>query len=85
MALRALSLSNDYSDRGSSSFQSRDVKNEGIAFRTGADIALVTALVAGAGAALLLLTDIGEPSSVGVARLGAKRPVVQAQPALFRW
>jgi len=87
MALRALSLSSDYGDRGSPSFQNKDVKDEGIAFRTGADIALVTALVAGAGAVLLLLTDIGEPSSVGVARPEAKGPVarVQALPALFRW
>ena len=87
MALRALSLSSDYADRGSPSFQNKDVKDEGIAFRTGADIALVTALVAGAGAVLLLLTDIGEPSSVGVARLEAKRAIAQPQPqpALFRW
>lgn len=88
MALRALSLSSDYGERGNPSFQNTDVKDEGIAFRTGADIALVTALVAGAGAVLLLLTDIGEPSSVGVARLAAKGPAARTYappPALFRW
>lgn len=79
MALRAMSLSNDYADRASPSFQDRDVKDEGIAFRTGADVALVTALLAGAGAVILLVTDIGASSDGGVARLAAQRP------ALVRW
>ncbi|MBX3219514.1 MAG: PEGA domain-containing protein [Labilithrix sp.] len=79
MALRAMSLSSDYADRGSPSFQDRDVKDEGIAFRTGADVALVTALLAGAGAVILLFTDIGASDAPGVARLGAPRP------ALVRW
>ena len=79
MALRAMSLSNDYADRASPSFQDRDVKDEGIAFRTGADVALVTALLAGAGAVILLVTDIGASSDGGVAHLDAQRP------ALVRW
>ncbi|MCW5834688.1 MAG: PEGA domain-containing protein, partial [Labilithrix sp.] len=79
MALRAMSLSNDYADRASPSFQDRDVKDEGIAFRTGADVALVTALLAGAGAVVLLFTDIGASSDGGVARVDARRP------ALVRW
>lgn len=83
MALRAMALANDYADRASPSFQDRDVKDEGIVFRTGADIALVTAVLAGAGAVVLLLTDIGEPGGSDVARLGAKR--APAPPALFRW
>ncbi len=83
MAVRALSLSNDYADRSSPSFQDKDVKDEGITFRTGADIALVTAVLAGAGAVVLLLTDIGEPSGSDVARLGPKR--APAAPALLRW
>jgi hypothetical protein len=82
MALRSMSLSSDYEDRSSPSFQDRDVKDEGIAFRTGADIALVAALLAGAGAAVLLLTDIGEPGGSDVARVGLKRPL---PPALLRW
>ena len=84
MALRALSLSNDYEDRSSPSFQDRDVKDEGIAFRTGADVALVAALLAGAGAAVLLLTELGEPGAAGVARLGPPKRAPR-DPALFRW
>jgi hypothetical protein len=60
MGLSAMSHANAYEDRTDrASFQNPDVKSEGIAFRTGADIALVTAVLAGAGAAILLLTDIG--------------------------
>jgi hypothetical protein len=84
MALRALSLASDYEDRSSASFQDKDVKDEGIAFRTGADIALVTALLAGAGAIVLLLTDIGEPGGSDVARIRT-RVRAPSQPALFRW
>lgn len=84
MALRAMSLSGDYEDRSSPSFRDRDVRDEGIAFRTGADIALVTAILAGAGAAVLLLTDIGEPSGSNVARTAAQRTGA-LPPALLRW
>ena len=83
MALRAVSLSSDYEDRSSPSFQDKDVRDEGIAFRTGADIALVTALLAGAGAVVLLLTDIGEPGGSDVARVGTKRSPLQ--PPILRW
>ena len=83
MALRAISLSRDYEDRSSPSFQDRDVRDEGVALRTGADVALVTALLAGAGAVVLLLTDIGEPAGSDVARASGRR--VPAQPALLRW
>ncbi|MDF2695796.1 MAG: hypothetical protein K0S65_4179 [Labilithrix sp.] len=81
MALRAMSLANDYEERGSASFQDKDVKDEGIAFRTGADVALVAGLVAGAGAVVLLLTDIGLDRGAAVARVRA-RPV---PAALLRW
>jgi hypothetical protein len=58
-ALRASSLSDDYADPGNAeSFQNPDVRSEGVAFRTGADIALGTALLAGAAATVLLLTDL---------------------------
>src|SRR6185369_11816337 len=49
MALQALSLSHDYENPQSKSFQSPDVKSEGIGFRTGADIALLVGLLAGTG------------------------------------
>ena len=83
MALRAISLSSDYRDRSSPSFRDKDVRDEGIAFRTGADIALVTALLAGAGAIVLLLTDIGEPGGTDVARASGRPSPMQ--PALLRW
>lgn len=83
LGLRAVSLADDYSDPTSSSFRNRDAKDEGLTFRTGADIALVTAIVAGAGAAVLLLTDIGAASASGVARVEHRR--LLSRPMLFRW
>lgn len=55
LGLRAMSLSNDYESPTSPSFQNPDVKDEGVAFRTGADIALVVGIVTGVTAAVLLL------------------------------
>ncbi len=64
MGISAISLADAYEDRADlESFQNPDVKSEGAAFRTGADLALVTALLAGAGAVILLFTDIGTSSS----------------------
>jgi hypothetical protein len=59
MALEAVSLSSDYGDVKSKSFQNPSVKSEGIAYRTGADLAFIAALLAGAGAIVLLFTDVG--------------------------
>jgi hypothetical protein len=75
LGLRAISLAGDYGDRASDSFQRADVKSEGVAFRTGADVALVAALVAGAGAVVLLFTDVGASTPSPSARA----------PALLRW
>ncbi len=61
-ALRANSLSNDYGDRQSPRFQSSGARSEGIRFRTAADIALSVALLSGAAAVLLLITDLGKDS-----------------------
>jgi hypothetical protein len=83
MALRALSLSSDYEDPRSPSFQKSDVKDEGVIFRTGADIALVAALLAGAGAVVLLLTDLGAGRGADVARISSPRS--RTHPALLRW
>jgi hypothetical protein len=63
LALEALGRSHDYEDETSKSFQSADVKSQGIAFRTGADVAFLAALLAGAGAYLLLFTKVGVPAS----------------------
>ncbi len=76
LGLRAMSLADDYSDRSSSSFQRPDVKDEGVAFRTGADVALVVGVLAGAGAVVLLLTDLGS---------GRPSGAVARPPALLRW
>lgn len=83
MALRAMSLSSDYEDPQSSSFQKSDVKDSGIGFRTGADVALVTAVLAGAGAVVLLFTDLGAGGGADVAR--AASPRSRTHPALLRW
>ena len=60
LALRALSLSHDYDDRSSASFQSKDTRSTGITFRTGADVALLTGVIAGATGLVLLLTNVGK-------------------------
>jgi len=78
MGLRAISLSGDYEDATNrASFQNQDVKDEGIAFRTGADVALVAALLAVAGAVVLLFTDIGAPKGADLANHRSR--------ALLRW
>jgi hypothetical protein len=59
-ALRAKSLSDDYADRGSPRFQDPDARSSGIAFRTAADVSLGVALVSGAAAVILLVTDVGK-------------------------
>ena len=71
-ALRAKSLSDDYSSPGEK-HQDSDVRSEGIAFRTTADIALLVALTSGAAAVILLFTDVGKGGSTDVARAGVLR------------
>ncbi|HSO31903.1 MAG TPA: hypothetical protein VLT33_05290, partial [Labilithrix sp.] len=61
-ALRAKSLSSDYADPASPRFQDPDARSTGITFRTAADVALGVALVSGAAALLLLVTDLGKDS-----------------------
>jgi hypothetical protein len=62
MALHSLSLSDEYSAGN------RGVRDEGVAYRTGADVALAVGLVAGAGAVILLFTNIGESNPADVLR-----------------
>jgi hypothetical protein len=92
LALEALSDSHDYGDPKSPSFQKPDVKSEGIAFRTGADVAFLAALLAGAGAVILLFTDIGaspKPASLQFSPLrGVGSPAARLQdtsPLTLRW
>lgn len=88
MGFRAMSLSDEYGDRNDPSFQNPDVKDEGVTFRTGADIALVTALVSGAAAAVLLLTDIGVSGGTDAARRVSPQighRVQPSSPSVFRW
>ena len=74
-ALRALSLSSDYETEGSGGFRDPDVRSEGIAFRTAADVALGVGLVTGALAVILLVSDIG----------ATKGSDVRRSPAVLRW
>lgn len=85
MALHALSLSRDYADPSSASFQRRDARDEGVAFRTGADVALATGIVAGAAAIVLLLTDLGASRPARVARASPGLRPAQPLPAVVRW
>lgn len=77
LGLVAISRADDYNDRTSGSYQDPEVKSEGIAMRTGADVALGVAVLAGAAAVVLLLTDLGAPS-------GATR-APGTNTALLRW
>jgi hypothetical protein len=72
-ALRAKTLSDEYSSPDSSRYQDAEVRSDGITFRTTADVALLVALSSGAAAVILLFTDIGKPSSTDVARVGVLR------------
>ncbi|MFO0737910.1 MAG: PEGA domain-containing protein [Labilithrix sp.] len=61
MAARAFSLSSDYSDQNKKeTYQNADTKSSGITARTLADVSFIVALLAGAGAIVLLFTDIGK-------------------------
>lgn len=71
-ALRAKTLSNEYGDPSSAHFQDPSARSEGITFRTSADVALSVALLSGAAAVVLLLTDLGKSSS-DVARTATLR------------
>ena len=68
-ALRARTLSNEYSDPSSARYQEPSVRSEGITFRTTADVALAVTLVSGTVAVILLFTDLGK-GSADVARAG---------------
>ena len=74
LGLRAMSLASDYVSRSNASFQDPDVKDEGVTFRTVADVALVTGIVTGSVALVLLLTNVGSPP----------RPTSALRPSL-RW
>ncbi|MDB4943395.1 MAG: TonB-dependent receptor [Labilithrix sp.] len=74
-ALRAKSLSDDYGDASNARYQDPAARSEGIGFRTAADVALGVAVLSGAAAVVLLLTDVGKDappasSSTGRWRLG---------------
>ena len=66
-ALRAKTLADEYGDPASARYQDGTARSEGITFRTTADVALTVALLSGAAAVVLLLTDLGK-SSTDVAR-----------------
>lgn len=78
MAARAFSLSSDYGDiNNKDTYQNPDTKSSGVAMRTGADIAFVVALLAGAGGIVLLFTDIGKDTPAGP---NAPKPDKPAEP-----
>ena len=73
-ALRAKTLSSEYSDPESAHFQDHGTRSTGITFRTAADVALGVAILSGTAAVLLLFTDLGK-TTTDVARAGG----------VFRW
>lgn len=81
-ALRAKSLSDDYGDATSPRFQDPDARSSGISFRTAADVALGVALLGGAAAVILLVTDLGKDAPA----TGASwRTHVVTHDGLLRW
>jgi multisubunit Na+/H+ antiporter MnhB subunit len=76
LGLRAMSLADDYNDPSSSKFQDADTRSSGVGLRTGADVALGVAVLSGAAALILLLTDLGAPA--------AKKATARNAP-LLRW
>lgn len=72
-ALRAKTLSDEYSDKASSRYQDDGVRTDGVTFRTAADVALGIALVSGTAAVILLFTDVGKSSSADVSRAAVLR------------
>lgn len=57
MALRAMSLADDYAEPTSPGFQQEGTRSEGVAFRTTADVLLGVGVAAGAAAVVLLVFD----------------------------
>jgi hypothetical protein len=81
MAARAFSLSSDYGDiNNKETYQNKDTKSSGIAMRTGADVAFIVALLAGAGAVVLLFTDIGKDAPAATPAKPTDKPVEQPKP-----
>lgn len=82
MAARAFSLSSDYGDTNNKeTYQNPDTKSSGIAMRTGADVAFIVALLAGAGAVVLLFTDIGKDAPAAApSHPDAPKPAEQPKP-----
>jgi hypothetical protein len=81
LGLQAISASSDYENPRSRSYQKEDVKSEGVGYRTGADVALIIALLAGTGAVLLLFTDVGS-KYIGAPPSRAQKPPLEP---LLRW
>ncbi|HEY8072527.1 MAG TPA: PEGA domain-containing protein [Labilithrix sp.] len=79
-ALRAKSLADQYKDPSSSRFQDSGTRSTGITFRTAADIAGGVAILAAAGAIVLLFTDIG---AGGTASAVSGRS--ESRAAVLRW
>ena len=82
MGARALSLSSDYTDKAKpDTYGNPDTKSSGIAMRTGADVSFIIALLAGAGAVVLLFTDIGKSSDAPPSPGAAPKKDPEAKPA----
>jgi hypothetical protein len=77
-ALRAKSLADAYENRDDAShFQDAGTRSTGIAFRTAADVTGGIAIVAAAGAIVLLLTNVGAAGSAETGR--------ESRAAVLRW
>lgn len=74
LGIRSKSIADDYNDSVAQRQDDPDMRSKGIAFRTGADVAFGIAIVSAAAAAVLLLTDVGEPKEARNSR-----------PALLYW
>ncbi|MBX3232701.1 MAG: PEGA domain-containing protein [Labilithrix sp.] len=94
LGVRTLGLASDYEAEKDPTARAR-LKDEGESARTGTDVALVVALLAGAGAVILLFTDIGashEPAAPSSPSTSSRWPArwlgggaAGGPPAILRW
>jgi hypothetical protein len=75
--LRAKSLSDDYTTTTSTRYGHADIRSEGITFRTVTDVAFGVAILSGAAAAILLVTDIGSASVTSATARTQRLPVIR--------
>ena len=69
LGIRAKSIADDYNDSVARRQDDADLRSKGMTYRTGADVMFGVAILSAAAAAVLLLTDLGDPKESRAALL----------------